>query len=465
MRCRGNFPAKRVSHQLHAVTDPEHRHADVKNRWLTPRRAVFMNALGTTRQDDAGRRSVSNFRYRRVERQNLAVDGKLAQATAVVLSAVLSCSSPAASLNGEGRPLSLDRQDGSISHFQPLVARWSVPLSAPPLGPPVISGDLVVVSLQPSGVLAFRSHDGVEAWRSDRATDRPMVFDDQRVYLSSGESIHALSLSKGEELWQQQTGLLTAPLVVQSGWVIAISAGSIAAYRADDGASVWRRSIGTIEHPPAIDGDVLFVPLLDREISALNLQTGETIWSTSLEGEPGEPLAIGGKVYLVARDKVFYTLTSTTGEVEWNRRVGAGPRGRPIVDDDRIYFVALDNIVRALDRRTGSVKWDQGLKYRAMASPIRLSGALVVPGAVPAIPVLQQSDGSTLSEITFAATLVGMSNVLFGPWNYPLAAVVTGDLEHPWTLSFLEPSTDPPPLPLVPLTELPGTTIPIVLPQ
>jgi hypothetical protein len=58
-----------------------------------------------------------------------------------------------------------------------------------------------------------------------------------------------------------------------------------------------------------------------------------------------------------------------------------------------------------------------------------------------------------------------MSNVLYGPWNYPMFAAVTGDLQHPWRLSFLEPSTEPPPIPIVPLTELPGTMIPIALPQ
>jgi outer membrane protein assembly factor BamB len=351
------------------------------------------------------------------------------------------------------------------AQFRPLVDRWSVPISAPSIGRPLISGDIVVVALQAAGIVAYRGLDGTQVWKSSIEADRPIAIDDERVYAVAAERVHALSLAEGEELWQQQTGALSAPLLVQSGWVIAISPGSIAAYRSADGALLWRQSMGTVEHQPAIDGDVLYVPLLDRQVVALNLQTGETLWSRLLDGEPGELLVVGGIVYLGARDKNFYTLNAATGEIVWPRRVGAGPRGKPAVDDDRIYTVALDNYLRAYARGDGAVKWNEGLKYRPQGGPVLLGDAVVVPGPVTTIPVFRRASGDQVSEIKFAATLVGMSNVLFGPWNYPMFAVVTGDLQHPWTLSFLEPSTDPPPLSFVELTELPGTTIPIAMPE
>jgi outer membrane protein assembly factor BamB len=354
-----------------------------------------------------------------------------------------------------------------VSQFQPLVERWSVPLSAPSVGPPVIAGDIVVIALQGGGVTAYRGLDGTEVWKSPLASDprAPIAIDDERVYVPSGETLHALSLANGEPVWQQQTGALSAPLLVHGGWVIAISPGSIAAHRAADGTLLWRQAIGTVEHQPAIDGDVLFVPLLDRQVVALNLQTGETLWSRTLEGEPGELLVVGGTVYLGAGDKAFHTLDAATGAIVWPIRVGARPRGKPAVDDDRIYTVALDNILRSYARGNGAIKWNKGLKYRPHSGPVLLGDAVVVPGAVAAIPVFRRGNGDQFSDIKFAATLVGMSNVLFGPWNYPMFAVVTGDLQHPWTLSFLEPSTDPPPVPMVELKELPGTTIPIAIPE
>lgn len=328
-----------------------------------------------------------------------------------------------------------------------------------------MSGDIVIVPLQSAGILAVKGSDSREVWRSQLSTDRPAVADDERLYVMTGDVMHALLIATGEEVWRVETGTLTAPPVVQSGWVIVAVAGSIAAFRASDGTLVWRKNVGTVERRPAIDGDVLFVPVLEGSVVALNLQTGEDRWSTPLGGEPGDPLAIGGKVYVASQDKRFYAIDASDGEVEWHRRVGAGPRGRPIADDDHIYFVSLDNILRALDRGDGGEKWAKGLKYRPLEGPLRASGALVVPGAATALPVFGWRDGAQLTEIKFGSTLVGISNMLFGPWNYPLVSVVTGDLEHPWTLSFLERSTDPPALPLVELTALPGVTIPIELPR
>jgi outer membrane protein assembly factor BamB len=353
----------------------------------------------------------------------------------------------------------------TTSQFRPLVERWAVEISAPPVGAPVVSGDVVAVALQPSGVVAYRGLDGALLWKTSHAADRPLVVDEERIYVVARDSICALGISKGEELWQQKTGALSAPLLVQSGWVIAISPGNIAAYRGTDGAVLWSRSIGAVQERPAIDGDVLFVPLLEGAISALNLQTGKPLWSQSVGAEPGEPLAVGGKVYVGARDKMFHTLDAATGEPESPIRVGAGPRGRPAADDDHIYVVFLDNFIRTYDRGHGALQWQEGLKYRPSGGPVLLSDALIVPGAVTAMPVFRRENGDQLAEVTFPATLVGMSNVLYGPWNYPMFAAVTGDLQHPWRLSFLEPSTEPPPIPIVPLTELPGTMIPIALPQ
>ena len=371
----------------------------------------------------------------------------------------------AAAADRQAPPSDPAPQAAATSQFRPLVERWSVGLSAPSVGGPVIAGDVVAVALHPSGIVAYRGLDGVLLWKTGHATDRPIVVDEERIYVVVGESIFALGISKGDELWQQTTGALSAPVLVQSGWVIAASSGNIAAYRGADGTALWRRSIGIVQQRPAIDGDVLFVPLLEGRISALNLQTGEELWSLAIGGEPGEPIAVGGKVYFGARDKMFYTLDAATGKPDSPIRVGAGPRGRPAVDDDHIYVVALDNIVRTYDRGDGALLWNTGLKYRASGGPILLSEVLILPGAVTEIPVYRRANGDQLSEIKFPATLAGMSNVLYGPWNYPMFAAVTGDLQHPWTLSFLEPSTDPPPLPLAQLTELPGTTIPIAMPQ
>ena len=344
-----------------------------------------------------------------------------------------------------------------------MVPRWSVALSAPPASPPVIVGETIVVALQSGRVEALQIADGKTTWKQDVPIDRPISADAERVYAPSADAMQALELSTGTPQWHRETGSLTAATLVHGGWVITAAAGNLSALRAGDGAIVWQRNLGTIEFRPAIDGDFLFVPLLEGPIVCLNLQTGETIWERQLGGSPGEPMVIAGRVYAGAADKLFYVLDAEDGEILWNHRVGAAPRGRAAVDEKNVYFVALDNTLRALDRGHGAVKWRKGLKYRPAEGPSIIRGGIVVPGAVATLAVFRPDDGA-LSDLTFPSTVVAVSNVPGGD-SPTLLAVVTGDLEHPWTLWLLEPSTDPPPIPIVDLTVLPGVAIDIVLPQ
>lgn len=322
-----------------------------------------------------------------------------------------------------------------------------------------------MVALQPAGVIACRASDGTPAWRVELAADRALSADDELIYTSAPESIRALRLTSGEEAWRTETGQLTAAPLIHSGWIVVASVGSLGAFRATDGSAVWRRSLGTIEATPVIDGDLLIVPLMDGGLVALHLQTGETRWETDLGGRPGAPLAAGGKVYVGASDKHFYALDADNGDIEWSFRVGAAPRGRAAADDDHVYFVALDNVLRALDRGNGAIRWAKGLPYRPGPSgPVLIGSALVVPGDVTTFPVFGR-DGTPLTDIKFSSTLVGISNVTADRWNHPVVGVITGDLEHPWTLWLLETSTDPPAVPIVPLTAMPGEAIAIALPQ
>ena len=327
----------------------------------------------------------------------------------------------------------------------------------------MIVGQTIVVPLQSGSVAALQIADGKTIWQSEVPIDRPISADADRVYVPSADAIQALDLATGAPQWHVATGSLTAPTLVHAGWVVTAAAGSLSVRRASDGSAVWERNLGTIEFRPAIDGDFLFVPLLEGPILCLNLQTGETIWESHLGGSPGEPMAIAGSVYAGAADKHFYVLDAENGEIRWHRRVGAAPRGRATVDQDNVYLVALDNMLQALDRGHGAVRWKKGLKYRPAEGPLIIRGGIVVPGAVATLAVFRP-DGAALTDLTFPSTVVAVSNVSVSD-AATLLAVITGDLEHPWTLRLLQPSKEPPPIPIVELTALPGVTIEIVLPQ
>ena len=349
------------------------------------------------------------------------------------------------------------------SRFLPMAARWRKPLSAPPVSPPVIAGDVTVVPLQAKGILAVDSRNGDERWLADVSAAWPISADEERVFVPSRDAVHALRLSSGEPIWRADVGTLTATPLAHGGWVVAASGAAIVALRAADGTEVWRRSLGAVEYRPAIDGDMLFVPLVDGRLVAIDLPTGDTRWERRLGGPVGEPLAIGGAVYAGADDKHFHVLDAATGETRWTYRIGAAPRGRAAADDDHVYYVAVDNVLWAFDRGSGANRWRKGLTYRPSAGPVLVGSALLVPGAVKAFPVFGR-DGAALTDLKFPSTLVGVSNVETGPSTYPMMCVITGDLENPWTMWLIEGSSDPPDLPIIPLAVVPGTTIAIAPP-
>jgi len=328
----------------------------------------------------------------------------------------------------------------------------------------VFAGSTIVVPLEPGTIAALNAADGSTAWKVELATDRPVAADAEHAYVSSGGQIHALRLASGDVAWRAETGALTAPLLVHGGWVIAASVGNLAAFRAADGSTVWQRDIGPIEYRPAIDGDYLFVPIADKRLVSLDLPTGETKWEAPLAGTPVEPLALGGKVYVGASDKRFYTFDASDGEFEWKYHVGAALRGRAAADSRHVYFVAYDNILRALDRGSGALQWMKRLAFRPAAGPVLMAGAVLAPGPIAAFPVFSQ-DGGDIGKVEFPAAPARIPALSIEADGKAVMAVVTGGLEHPWKLSLLEPSSEPPPIPLIELTVVPGEIVEIVVPR
>ena len=126
----------------------------------------------------------------------------------------------------------------------PSAVRWSVPISASPVAPPVIDKDQVFVVLQSGAVEAHRVADGTTAWKIELRSDFPVAVDGDRVYVAAGEAIHALKAADGTEQWLVPSGNVTAPILAHAGWVIAATEKSLTAYRAADGSKVWSREVG-----------------------------------------------------------------------------------------------------------------------------------------------------------------------------------------------------------------------------
>ena len=345
----------------------------------------------------------------------------------------------------------------------PSAVRWSVAVSARPAASPVIDGPYIFIVLQSGIVAAHRVQDGTEAWRVELRSERPVAVDASRVFVASGEAIHALNAETSEVLWRTPIGTITSPLVAHEGWVIAVTETAVTALRAADGSKVWTRTTGPQRERATIEGDSLYLPLDDGRLLALDLPTGADRWSKHFTGPLSEVLAFPDRVYFGSGDKYFYCLEAANGEWTfsggWRFPTGTTLRGKPAANDSRVFTASLDNTLRAYDRRSGAQYWQQSLPFRpSTAGPIVVGSAVVAPGPVVQLRAYSVATGLPAGHIALSAK--SLVSPAFGALGAQMImATVIGGLNEELMLVLTEPPL--PQIPLVPLTELPGVIVPV----
>jgi outer membrane protein assembly factor BamB len=347
--------------------------------------------------------------------------------------------------------------------------RWSVAVSVRPSAPPAIGVDKIFLALQSGVIVAHHMSDGVEAWRVGMRADQPLAVDGTRLFVASGEAVHALASADASILWRVATGTLTAPILVQDGWMVVASAKELAAFRSEDGARVWARELGPQHNLPTIEGDNLYVPLDDGRLFALDLRTGADRWVQRLVAPRkaaagtaasalSEVLAYPDRLFLGTSDRRVLALNAVDGSMAWRFPIGAVLRGRPVGDGTRVFVTAMDNEVRAFGRGNGALLWHPTLPFRPTA-PVLIGTRLVVPGASAEVRAFDIA-GRPAGQIKLEAALA-IPPAFSKSTGGSIMAGVTGSLDGTWNLFVVEESRA---LPIVPLTVLPGISVPVAPP-
>ncbi len=334
----------------------------------------------------------------------------------------------------------------------PSASAWSVTIDAAPLVPPMVSGGLVVLALQTGTVTARRLSDGTEAWHIELRVDQPMAADGGRIFAVSGQTLHALSSENGTKAWTADVGKPTAPVVARGGWVIVATGEGIDALRGSDGARVWRRDTGAVSERAAIGGSVLYVPVEEGRLVALDLTNGNVLWDRKVGSDPTEPLAYDGRLYLGSAAKQFLCINADSGATEWSWNIGSRTIGAAAADASNVYLVAMDNLVRALRRTNGGQRWTSPLVYRATGGPVVLGEQVAVPGITSELTGLAAATGKPTGKLEFPEKLA------VGPAFIPPAAPggaagvvsIAGGLGSEWTLAAWKPPGAPAPAPATP---------------
>jgi outer membrane protein assembly factor BamB len=176
---------------------------------------------------------------------------------------------------------------------------------------------------------------------------------------------------------------LASPPVVGSGRLFAIGTDAVvSALSADNGAVLWRTSIGSdgkdfakalFGGGVAVEGNFAYATSGVGDVVALNAETGAVLWRAKPAGPlRGAPTLAFGSVYVMTQDNQIFALDAANGAVQWQASASleAGSvfgAGSPAADQSSIVAGYSSGEVQAYRYENGRDLWDDALARTSIA--------------------------------------------------------------------------------------------------
>lgn len=298
----------------------------------------------------------------------------------------------------------------------------------------------------------------------------PLAVRDQLFVAGGGNSVLALNVENGTELWRHS---LNAPIsaglgsdgdtvaaVTQNNDLVAVSAGR----------EVWRvRLPASVHTAPLVAGRRVFVLTADRSLLAFDGETGRRLWTQSRSGEPlvlrqpgvlmavGDTLVagvggrlvglnplngtprweapiatargtneverlvdivgpvsrLGDNVCVRAYASAVGCVNAARGAVLWTRpaqgSVGLGG------DERQVFGAEADGRVLAWQRATGDLAWSvDRFRFRGLSAPTVLGRVVAFGDASGQVHLLSREDGADMARLSTDGSAVRAAPLLVG---------------------------------------------------
>ncbi|MCO5168659.1 MAG: PQQ-binding-like beta-propeller repeat protein [Planctomycetes bacterium] len=350
----------------------------------------------------------------------------------------------------------------------PLEVAWRVRLSAPPVCPPVVSGDGVIYLADRDGRLhALDAREGhplfsrrTDAIREsspvwplvaqglvprDRVpvSSSPVVFEWHLLFGDDEGIFYCLRRGEAEVIWRKsaplgmgarQGGAYQAPLVAGEAVITVDAEGNLYAGSARNGTTLFKRYLrGRPAAPPALAHRLVVVtttPLYPGEPSvlhALHVETGERSWHRDLPGAPGPALATTREHVLVGGAFGLRAHAVKDGALAWAADVPqvTGPLAH---DGATVVAPVAGGGLVGVDAATGARRWTGGGRAAAPvlagAGPA-IAGDVVWTAAEAGLVAWELATGKALGRVRVPEAVGGP--VLFGEGRV-LVATSRGEL-------------------------------------
>jgi len=241
------------------------------------------------------------------------------------------------------------------------VARWTVTLDGPVRAPPVARQDSLWVAAEGYGIFRLDAATGAERWRriDQQAWSSLVATEDGGLCARGGSDpegnglVLCLDADSGRERWRQYFGLIDQrPLVaLPGGPLLGTRDGSLERYNAQ-GLVARQSAAGPRPHsPPLVTEDRLWVADGAGSLRAFSPDDLHQILEIPLGfSVAAGPVALCGDVAVADASGAAHGYDARTGQRTWQSAVTLSAPGAPVglLATDNLIILASDNTVRAI---------------------------------------------------------------------------------------------------------------------
>jgi len=248
---------------------------------------------------------------------------------------------------------------------------WTKRPAGPLRGAPTVAIGNVYVMTQDNQIYALRAADGVQQWNEAGPLGNSGIFGVAAPAVASGTVIAGYSTGElaayryenGRSLWadslsrgSMRTSVSTlididADPVIDRGRVFALGKGGrMASYILNTGQRLWEINIAGIS-TPAVSGEWVFVMTDDAKMMAVQRASGKIRWISQLpryKDEKDKKGAIGWRGPVLAGNRLI--TVNTRGQI-WSVSLGEGSANMVYDNDERISVppIVANNMLYILD--------------------------------------------------------------------------------------------------------------------
>jgi outer membrane protein assembly factor BamB len=252
---------------------------------------------------------------------------------------------------------------------------WRASLDAELTTAPVVQGDSVFAHVKPGQLIALRTADGLEKWRTtidDRAGSPTMAADAAGVVVASGGRLSRFATGNGELEWTRElAGVLARPIVAGDRVFVGSTDNYFYAIEVTTGRVAWRYPAGGDVVGAVADDRFVYFASLDNLLRALRRGSGNQAWKRSLSTRTiAPPSTFGGLVLVTGNSPTLSTFNANNGQPIASYSVSADLQGLPLVDTTlepfRVTMIAVTRDARAIGLRS------TGMMFRELpATPLQ----------------------------------------------------------------------------------------------